>query len=298
MSLESLRAMARQWGADLREREELRPHLTLRIGGRALFLLRPGSWPAACGLVPRLVEEGIPFRVLGAGSNVLAPDGDLAFGVVHLRRMGGSVRWSGEEAEADADVLLPALAAESVRRGLRGMEGLGGIPGTVGGAVVMNAGAFGCEMAPLLTQVGLIEPGRGLVWRPASDFSFGYRRTNVAERGVVAACRLRFAAGVREEVQAAYDRAQALRAERQPKGVQTSGSVFMNPPGDFAGRILDGLGFRGRRRGDAGFSDKHANWLVNHGAARYEDARGLCEEARRAALQAGHALEYEMEVWA
>ncbi|MEW5764155.1 MAG: UDP-N-acetylmuramate dehydrogenase [Acidobacteriota bacterium] len=297
MTLESLRAAARSWGAEWVEGAEIRTLLTLRIGGRALFLLRPGSWTAAASLLEVLEGEGLPYRVLGAGSNVLASDGDLPFGVVLLRRLGGSVRWSGEEAEADADVLLPALAAESVRRGLRGMEGMGGIPGTVGGAVIMNAGAFGCEMAPLIREVGLLEPGKGLVWHPASDFSFTYRRTDVAKRGIVAACRLRFEVGDKKDLQSAFDRNQALRAERQPKGVLTSGSVFMNPPGDFAGRILDELGFRGRRRGDAGFADKHANWLVNHGAARYEDAWGLCEEARRAALHAGYALEYEVEVW-
>ncbi|MEW6758581.1 MAG: UDP-N-acetylmuramate dehydrogenase [Acidobacteriota bacterium] len=298
MKIEALRAAARTWNAEFAENAEVRTLLTLRIGGRARFLLRPDSWPSAEALLGVLDGEGIPFRILGAGSNVLASDGELPFGVVLLRRLGGTVRWSGQEAEAAADVLLPALAAESVRRGLRGMEGMGGIPGTVGGAVIMNAGAFGCEMAPLIREVGLIEPGQGLVWHPASDFSFAYRRTDVAKKGVVAACRLRFEAGDREEIRSAFERNQALRTERQPKGALTSGSVFMNPPGDFAGRILDELGFRGRRRGDAGFSDKHANWLVNHGAARFEDAWGLCDEARRAALQAGHSLEYEVEVWA
>lgn len=297
MSLERIRRLSEELGCVFAQREPLSPHVTLGIGGRALFYVKPASWSAAERVLMALWEEDLPFRVLGGGSNLLVADGDLPFGVVHLRRLGGTVRWAGTKAEADADVPLPALAAESVRRGLAGLEGMGGVPGTLGGAVVMNAGAFGNEVSRILKEAGLIERGRGLTWRPASEFTLGYRRTDIAGRGVLAACRLGFFHEDAAALLARFEEAKARRNATQPWKEATAGSVFKNPPGDHAGRVLEALGFKGRRWGDAGFSSLHANFLVNCGGASFEDAWGLCEEARRAAEGYGIALEYEMEVW-
>jgi UDP-N-acetylmuramate dehydrogenase len=297
MSTERARRLALRIGCQLLEGEPLSRHLTLGIGGVVPFYARPADWKSAEALLLGLWEEGVPFRILGGGSNLLVAEGPLPFGAVQLTRLGGDVRWSGLAAEADADVPLPALAAESVRRGLSGLEGMGGIPGTVGGAVVMNAGAFGNDMARVLDAVALIERGRGLTWHPAADFTLEYRQTNISDKGVVAACRLAFAEGDAAELATRFGEAKARRNATQPWREATAGSVFRNPPGSFAGKILDGLGFRGKRRGNVGFSETHANFLVNHGGGRFEDAFGLCEEARAAAAGLGFLLEYEMEVW-
>ena len=297
MNPEALRALAEACGAEFRAPEPLAPHLKLGIGGEAAFYARPGDWAGAERLLVALWEAGEPFKVLVGGSNLLVSDGPLPFGVVHLRRLGGDARWSGNSVEADADVPVPALVAESVQRGLAGLEGMGGIPGSVGGAVIMNAGSFGNDMARVLREVALIEPGRGLVWHPASDFAFRYRESDVARRGVVAGCRLSLEPGSAEAIRLRYLEVKALREGSQPIRAATAGSVFRNPPGDYAGRVLESLGFKGRRKGAAGFSDMHANFLVNYGGASFSDAFALCEEARAAASERGIGLQYEMEIW-
>ncbi|MGC8763366.1 MAG: UDP-N-acetylmuramate dehydrogenase [Acidobacteriota bacterium] len=297
MGLERLSARARELGASFEEPFPLAPVLSLGIGGEALFRIRPPRWEAVPALLEALGDEGVPFRVLSGGSNILAADGALPFGILHLRGLGGTIRWSGPEAEADADVPLPRLAGESVRRGLAGLEGLGGVPGTVGGAAVMNAGAFGCEVGKVLSAVRLAEAEGGMAWHPASRFTFRYRSSDLRGRGVVCACRFLLAEDDREAVERRYAEAQERRKASQPWREPTLGSVFKNPPGDYAGRILEALGFKGRRRGRAGFSERHANFLVNYGGASFAEAFGLAEEARLAAEAAGFALEYEMEVW-
>jgi len=293
----SVRDLCLRLGATFEEGTSLASLTTLRIGGEAAFLARPSGWERVPELLEGLWSWGGVLRVLGSGSNLLVEEGPLGFGVVHLRRCGGTARWEGETVEVDADVPLPALAAESVRRGLEGLEALAGVPGTVGGGVIMNAGAHGSDFARVLTHVAVVEPGRGLVWHPASDFRFGYRETDVASRGVVAGCRLRLAPGDRPALEARFESLRARRLVSQPWSSPTAGSVFKNPPGDYAGRILESLGFKGRRRGGAALSELHANFLVNAEAATFADAWALCEEARLAAEGAGFHLEYEMEVW-
>jgi UDP-N-acetylmuramate dehydrogenase len=297
MDLERVRDLARELGCTYSEARPLAKSLRLGIGGIPAFIVRPGTWPAADRILAALWDWGAPFKILGGGSNLMAEDGPLPFGVVHLSRMGGRMLWTESGVEADADVPMPALAVESVRRGLGGLEGMAGVPGTVGGAVIMNAGAFGNDMAAVLEGVALIEPGKGRRWHPASDFAFGYRRSDVSRMGAVAGCRLTFFRDDPALLMARFAEAKARREASQPWRAATAGSVFKNPPGDAAGRLLEALGFKGQRRGAAGFSERHANFLVNHGGALFADAFALCEEARTAAAEAGTTLEYEMEIW-
>ncbi len=297
MDIDRLEKVARELNCLFKRNEPLAPHLVFGVGGMLPFYLRPYSWEVAEEILPLLWEEDLPFKVLGGGSNVLAADTPLPFGIVHLKGLGGRVRWEGNDAITDADVPLPALVSESVRRGFKGLEGLGGIPGSVGGAVCMNAGAFNCEIAAVLDEVTLFEPRKGLIRRPASAFTFGYRQSNIPGDSVVRAIKLSLVPGEGDRLTALYKDADETRARTQPRGVATTGSVFRNPEGDYAGRILESLGFKGRKRGAAGFSELHANFLVNYGGATFKDAYDLCEEARSAAGGAGRPLEYETEVW-
>ncbi len=295
--VETARRLCRELDVDFAEGESLAAHASLRIGGKALFMASPPSWRAAEALLHGLWESGARFKVLGGGTNLLIEEGALGFGAVCFRKCKGSIRFSGETVEIDADVPMPSLAARTVREGLQGLEGMAGIPGLVGGAVVMNAGAYGAEISSLLTHVAMIEPGSGLRWRDASFFHFGYRSSDAASHGVVAGCRMRLKKEAPALLRARFEKFKARRLESQPWKLPTAGSVFKNPPGQAAGRILESLGFKGKRRGGAGFSEIHANFLVNHGDASFRDAWGLCEEAREAAANAGITLEYEMEVW-
>jgi UDP-N-acetylmuramate dehydrogenase len=295
--VEAVQRLCRALDVEFLRGESLAAQVSLRIGGEPLFVARPSSWQSASALLEGLWKSGAPFKVLGGGTNLLIEEGALGFGVLQLRRCGGTVRFDGEAVEADADVPMPALCAQAIRQGLSGLEGMAGIPGLVGGAVVMNAGAYGAEMSSLITHVAVIEQGSGFKWREASSFSFGYRSSNVSSHGVVAGCRMLLKRDERSAIEARFEESKAKRLSSQPWNVPSAGSVFKNPPGDFAGRILEQLGFRGKRRGGAGFSEIHANFLVNHGDATFADAWGLCEEARAAAAKAGVVLDYEMEVW-
>ena len=174
---------------------------------------------------------------------------------------------------------------------------MGGVPGTVGGAAIMNAGAFGNDIAAVLSGVAVLGPGVGLAWHRASDFRMAYRETDLKDHGVVAGCRMNLAEGDAAEIRARFEEVKSVRAQSQPWRAATAGSVFKNPPGDAAGRILESLGFKGKALGGAAFSDLHANFLTNRGDASFEDAFALCEMARQAAASSGTALDYEMEIW-
>lgn len=297
MDREALCALAESHGAGVRFGEPMACHTSLGIGGEAEFFIRPAGWDSVPALMEALWVTGLPFRVLGGGTNLLVEDGPLGFGVLALGRCGGSVRWDGSEADADADVPLPALCVQASRRGLSGLEGMEGIPGTVGGGLVMNAGAFGCEMGKVVREVSLVQRGAGLVRRPAEDFRFDYRSSTVRGAGVAAACRLRLEPADMDEVRRRAGAARDRRRASQPWREATAGSVFRNPAGDHAGRILESLGFRGSERGNATFSRVHANFIVNRGGATFADAFSLCEAAREAALRSGVTLEYEVEIW-
>ena len=297
MDREAVRTIAESHGAEVRFGEPMARHTSLGIGGEAEFFVRPSGWASVPALLVALWSGGFPFRVLGGGTNLLVEDGPLGFGVLALGRCGGSVRWEGSDAEADADVPLPALCAQAARRALSGLEGMEGIPGTVGGGLVMNAGAFGCEMGKVVSEVSLVGRDGGPLRRPASDFRFAYRSSAVRTAGVATGCRLRLEPADAESVRGRIETARERRKASQPWRESTAGSVFKNPPGDHAGRVLESLGFRGSARGAAAFSPVHANFLVNGGGATFSDAFGLCEGAREAALREGVELRYEVEIW-
>lgn len=297
MDRDALRTLARDHAAEVRFGEPLSRHTSLGIGGEAEFFLRPSGWACVPDLLEALWSSGVPFRVLAGGTNLLVEDGPLGFGVLALRRLGGSARWEASGAEVDADLPLPALCAGASRLGLSGLEGMEGVPGTVGGGLAMNAGAFGCEMAKVVAEVRLVERGRGVVTRSPSELGFAYRTSSLRALGVAVGCRIDLAPSEAEQVRRRVAEARERRRATQPWREATAGSVFKNPPGDQAGRVLEKLGFKGARRGGASFSELHANFLTNAGGATFADAFGLCEEARGVAEGAGVRLDYEVEIW-
>ena len=242
MSLERVNHLARSLGCVYAEAEPLSKHVTLRIGGAARFYVRPSDWKAAEVIILALWKSGEPFRILGGGTNLLIPEGDLPTAPCTSSAWAVRSGGLGRRSRRTQTCPCPSSAAESVRRGFAGLEGMGGVPGTVGGAVVMNAGAFGNDVAKVVAEVALIEKGRGLAWHPTADFTFEYRRTNLPEKGVVAGCRFTLAPGEPSALAARFEEAKARRNATQPWTQPTAGSVFKNPPGDYAGRILEELG--------------------------------------------------------
>jgi UDP-N-acetylmuramate dehydrogenase len=184
--------------------------------------------------------------------------------------------------EAGAAVQIGRLARESADRGLGGLEYAEGIPGTVGGALFMNAGAYGGEIAGAVDEVEGVDGSGAVVCLSREQLAFGYRRTALPSGFVVTAVRFRLATDLPERVHDRLEHARARRTASQPHGWANAGSIFKNPPGDFAGRLVEASGLKGTRVGGARISEQHGNFIVNEGGAHAVDVQALMQQAQRA----------------
>ena len=273
---------------------------SLRVGGVIDWLLVPESEEEAAATVGALEDAGIAWRVLGAGSNVLADDREHRYVVVSMREVKGGARFEGERVSVSAGFSLPRLCVEAARQGLSGIEGLGGIPGTVGGALWMNAGAYGHEIGQVVESVRVARGGR-VVEVPGSEVSWDYRHTSFKEGELLLGCTLKLTPDDAEKIKARMDEAKQKRFATQPHGARSAGCFFKNPPGSgfSTGKMIDEMGLKGERRGGALVSPVHANFIVTEGEeAKAADALALAEEIReRFRREHGIELEYEVELW-
>jgi UDP-N-acetylmuramate dehydrogenase len=241
--------------------------------------------------------ERVPAFCLGAGTNLLVSDRGVRGFVVHLGDGFTHLEFEGTRVCAGAAAQFGTLVHEAIERGLKGLEFGEGIPGSVGGGLVMNAGAFGGEIARVVRLVhGVNEQGQSLALS-GTEVKFSYRRTELPPRFVITRVDFELEPGDREELRARVAELKAKRASRQPRGLPNAGSIFKNPPGNFAGRLLENAGLKGARMGAAAFSAEHANFIVNLGGARAQDVRALIELAQsRVKEQSGVALEAEVRM--
>ena len=273
---------------------------SLRVGGSIDWVVVPETEEQAAAAAGALDEAGVPWRVLGAGSNVLADDEAHRYVVLTMREVKGEARFDGERVSVSAGYSLPRLCVDAARRGLSGIEGLNGIPGTVGGALWMNAGAFGQEIGTVVESVRVARGGR-VVEVPGAEIKWDYRHTSFADGELVLGATLSLRAGDAEEIKQRMDESKRKRLETQPHGARSAGCFFKNPPGSglSTGRMIDEMGMKGERRGGAVVSDVHANFIVTEGeGALASDALALAEEIReRIRRERGIELEYEVELW-
>jgi len=273
---------------------------SLRVGGAIDWVISPDTEEQAAAIVHELDQAGIGWRPLGSGSNVLAGDGDHHYVVLSLSNMKGEVRIDGELVSVSAGYSLPRLCIDAARAGLSGIEGLGGIPGTVGGALWMNAGAYGHEIGTVTETVRVGRGGKVVEVR-GSDVQWNYRHTSFKEGELLLGGTLRLKHDDPEQIKARMDDAKQRRLATQPHGSRSAGCFFKNPPASAigTGKIIDEMGMKGQRRGSAIVSPKHANFIVTEGEnARADDALALAEEIReRVKREQGIELEYEVELW-
>lgn len=273
---------------------------SLRVGGAIDWLLVPETEEQAASVVGALEDANVAWRVLGAGSNVLADDREHRYIVVSTREVKGGARFEGERVSVSAGFSLPRLCVEAARQGLSGIEGLGGIPGTVGGALWMNAGAYGHEIGQVVETVRVARGGR-VVEVPGSEVEWNYRHTSFKEGELLLGCTLKLKTDDTEAIKARMDEAKQKRFATQPHGARSAGCFFKNPPGSgiSTGKMIDEMGMKGERRGGALVSPVHANFIVTEGQdARAADALALAEEIReRFRREHGIELEYEVELW-
>jgi UDP-N-acetylmuramate dehydrogenase len=273
---------------------------SLRVGGAVDWVLSPGSEDQAAALVHELEQRGVAWRPLGSGSNVLADDGAHHYVIVSLKELKANPVFDGDRVSVSAGYSLPRLCIDAARRGLSGIEGLNGIPGTVGGALWMNAGAYEQEIGTVVETVRVARAGQVLEIA-GGEVSWNYRHTSFRDGELLLGATLRLHAGNPEEISSRMEKAKGQRMATQPHGARSAGCFFKNAPASLigTGKMIDDLGMKGTRRGGAVVSPKHANFIVTEGDdARASDALALAEEIReRVKKEHGIDLEYEVELW-
>lgn len=273
---------------------------SLRVGGSIDWVISPETEEQAAAVVHALDQAGVGWRALGSGSNVLADDGEHHYVVLSLKDLKGEVRFEGDLVQVSAGYSLPRLCVDVARQGLSGIEGLGGIPGTVGGALWMNAGAYEHEIGKVTETVRVAREG-SVVEIPGNTVKWNYRHTSFAEGELLLGATLRLQPDDPEEIRTRMEEAKSRRLATQPHGGRSAGCFFKNPPEGTVGtgQIIDEMGMKGERRGTAVVSPIHANFIVTEGEnARAEDALALAEEIReRVKREQGIELEYEVELW-
>ena len=258
----------------LRHREPLARHTVWGIGGVADRYFEPADIHDLAAFLADL-PAGEPLLWLGLGSNVLVRDGGVRGTVISTVRLRAVERIEPMKLQAQAGAAGPRVARFAARHGLTGCEFLAGIPGSMGGALAMNAGAFGAETWPAVREVETIDATGERRWRPASDYRYGYRIVDGPRDEWFTACRLVLEPDTEGRAGTRIRQLLAERAATQPTGARSCGSVFRNPPGDFAGRLIEASGLKGRRIGGAVVSDKHANFIINDARARAADVEAL-----------------------
>jgi len=273
---------------------------SLRVGGAIDWVISPETEEQAARVVHALDERGVAWRALGSGSNILADDADHHYVVVSLKELKGEARFDGERVSISAGYSLPRLCIDAGRRGLAGIEGLGGIPGTVGGALWMNAGAYGHEIGTVTEVVRVAREGH-VVEVPGHEIKWDYRHTSFRDGELLLGATLHLRPDDPAEIGARMKEAKSKRMATQPHGARSAGCFFKNPPGSpvGTGKIIDEMGMKGERRGGALVSPIHANFIVTEGEnAQAADALALAEEIRqRVRREHGIELEYEVELW-
>ncbi len=281
----------------IKKNEPMRNHTTWRIGGPAELLMQPESVEELRQALQEAKERQKPFYIIGSGSNLLVADEGLTGTVIKL---GGSLRGlqvAGRTIIAEAGVPLPFLARKAAEYGLSGLEFAAGIPGTIGGAVVMNAGAYQSRMSDIVTEVTCCNVAGELLTLPAVQCGFSYRNSRFKQQRdlVIISVKMELKMGKKEEILAQMQKNTTARSAKQPVEYPSAGSIFKNPPQDAAGRLVELVGAKGWRQGDAMVSEKHSNFIINTGAATCEDVLQLIKKVKQAVWdKTGVLLEEEI----
>lgn len=260
--------------------EPMSRHTSFRIGGAAEFFALPEDAEEIQKIFKLCKTHDVPITVLGNGSNVLVSDAGIEGVVISVSDKMSKIEINGENIFAGAGVMLSRLANTAAKNSLSGLEFASGIPGTLGGAIVMNAGAYGGEMKDVIEAVGVMDSDGNVFEISAKDAGFGYR-TSVFSKYLVLYGKLRLKKGDQEEIKAKMAELNAKRKEKQPLNFPSAGSTFKRPEGYFAGKLIEDAGLKGYRVGGAQVSEKHSGFVVNAGGATAKDVKALIEDVQK-----------------
>jgi UDP-N-acetylmuramate dehydrogenase len=276
--------------------EPMKKHTTLKIGGPADYFFEPADKKDVINLIVYHYEQNLPYFVLGKGSNILVGDKGIRGSVIAIRDTLSYLNIEGEYVTAGAGYNLPRLVLDVIEHGLEGIENLGGIPGTVGGAVIMNAGAYQREIFDVITRVECVRRGKHLELKP-EEIDFGYRYTNLTDSVILEiTMQLKKSTDI-ESIKQKRKNLLEKRSQSQPLNKPNAGSIFKNPPDDYAGRLIESCNLKGLQTGGAMVSPKHANFLVNENNATASDMMTLIEKVKTCVFEKFNiVLELEVQL--
>ncbi len=281
------------------EQEPLSAHTTFRIGGPASFYMIPENAEEIREGIHFAKEREFPFITIGRGSNMLFPDEGYHGVVIEIGSGMNEIEYSGAgKIRAQAGALLSAIASEAARHSLTGFEFAGGIPGTLGGAVVMNAGAYGGEIKDCIVSARVMDSAGNESILSREQLELGYRTSVIQSRGdLVLEAEFQFEPGDPREIRERMKELNAKRREKQPLEFASAGSTFKRPEGHFAGKLIEDAGLRGYRVGDAQVSEKHCGFVVNRGHATAKEVLAvICDVQRKVLESSGVKLEPEVKI--
>lgn len=286
-------------GAVCRFMEPMSRHTTFRIGGPAQAYVTPGSEEELAAVVRLCEKQDIPWRILGNGSNLLVSDQGIKGVVIAMEGVWSYARAEGNMICAGAGELLSRAARLALEHSLSGMEFASGIPGSVGGALVMNAGAYGSEIKDILKSARVMTAEGEVLELPARELELGYRASCIPERGyTVLEASFELKPGDQAAIGDRMKELAARRREKQPLEYPSAGSTFKRPEGCYAGRLIEEAGLRGFGIGGARVSEKHCGFVVNGGDATASDVMALCGHIKEAVREkSGVELEMEVKRW-
>lgn len=261
--------------------EYLYLHTYTRLGGKADFFVTPSTYEQVQNIIKFANENNVPFTLIGNGSNLIVKDGGIRGIVLSLKNF-DKITVQGHQLIAQSGAAIIQASKEALEAHLTGLEFACGIPGTVGGALYMNAGAYGGEIKDVLDHALVIDKDGNLVKRQNKDFNFGYRYSNISENGdIVLEAVFNLKPGNYEEIKAVMDDLTERRQMKQPLEYPSCGSVFKRPPGYYAGKLIQDSGLQGTRIGGAEVSKKHAGFIINLGHATASDYIKLIEHVQK-----------------
>lgn len=281
----------------IKTEEDMGRHTTFRTGGPADYYVEPGNALELAAVLRLCRSEDMPYYILGNGSNLLVSDhGYHGVMVAMGHRAWSGIQMEGNRIRAGAGALLSAVAKHALKASLSGMEFAAGIPGTLGGAVVMNAGAYGSDMKNVLASVTVLTADGEVVAIGAQDLELGYRTSCILRKGyVVLEAELELAGGAQAQIREVMDALAQQRKRKQPLEYPSAGSTFKRPEGYFAGKLIQDAGLRGFTVGGAQVSEKHCGFVINRDHAAAADVMKLCREVQRRVLE-NSGVSIEMEV--
>lgn len=284
-NIDFVKAIEKLYGSRLLRNEPMEAHTTFRVGGGAAFFVTPSSLNELADTLLVCKEFDVPYYILGNGSNILVSDKGYDGLIIRLYNTMDQMEFDGEIVTAGCGLMLSRLANEAKNRGLSGLEFASGIPGTLGGAVFMNAGAYGGEMKDVIIDVQVMDRAGRIRTVKVSDMDFGYRKSILGATGEIAvSARMSLNKKPIVEIEEIMRDLNGRRREKQPLEYPSAGSTFKRPEGYFAGKLIEDSGLRGFRIGDAMVSTKHCGFVINAGKATADDIKQLIDHIREKVL--------------